>query len=234
MVQTPSSPSLNSSTVAILPTSPGTPAQFHVIFLDFDVRIDQGQLHTSVHIKPTNHQQYLHYHSCYLISTKCSIPYSLLPGGDSNGSLEKASTSSPQIHPPRTSSSNLPQSHSANPNLHTYNPANPTNSRPCNRPWCKTCSIHPPASSCANLTYPITTHADCKSMNLIYQLQCNVCNAFYIGETRRYLSDRMNGQCFTTTVSNLDLPVAIHTQSHQIPFQDCRSVSIIHKHSPPV
>ena len=91
------------------------------------------------------------------------------------------------------------------------------------------CPIHPPASSCTNLTYTITTHADCKSMNLIYQLQCNVCNAFYIGETRRSLSDYMNGHRFTTTVSNSDLPVAIHTQFHQIPFQDCWSFSILHK-----
>ena len=49
---------------------------------------------------------------------------------------------------------------------------------------------------------------------------------FYIGETRRSLSDCMNGHSFTTTVSNSDLLVAIHTQSHQIPFQDCCSVII--------
>ena len=42
------------------------------------------------------------------------------------------------------------------------------------------------------------------------------------------LSDRMNGLSFTTTDFNPDLPVAIHTQSHQIPFQDCWSVIIIH------
>ena len=40
----------------------------------------------------------------------------------------------------------------------------------CQQPWCKTCPIHHPASSCTNLTYPITTHGDSKSMNLIYQL----------------------------------------------------------------
>ena len=84
-------------------------------------------------------------------------------------------------------------------------------------------------SSCTNVTYPITTHADCKSMNLIYQLKCTECNAFYIGETRCSLSDHMNVHRFTTTVSNPDLPVAIHTQSHQIPFQECWSVSVIHK-----
>ena len=43
------------------------------------------------------------------------------------------------------------------------------------------------------------------------------------------LSDRMNGHRYTTTVSNPDLPVAIHTQSHQIPFQECWSVSAIYK-----
>ena len=64
------------------------------------------------------------------------------------------------------------------------------------------------------------THADCKFMNLIYQLQCTECNAFYIGEACGSLSDRMNGHRFTTTVSNPDLPVAIHTQSHQIPVPD--------------
>ena len=105
--------------------------------------------------------------------------------------------------------------------------------RPCNRPRCKTCPIHHPTnsftSSRTNVTYPITTHADCKSMNLIYQLECTECNAFYIGETSRFLSDRMNGHWFTTTVSNPDLPVAIHTQSHQIPFQKCWSVSDTHK-----
>ena len=80
-----------------------------------------------------------------------------------------------------------------------------------------------------NVTYPITTHGDCKSMNLIYQLQCTECNAFYIGETRCSPSDCMNGHQFTTMISNTNLPVAIHTQSHQIPFQECWSVSVIHK-----
>ena len=66
-------------------------------------------------------------------------------------------------------------------------------------------------------------------MNLIYLLQCTECNAFYIGETHHSLSDRMNGHQFTTMVSSPDLPVAIHTQSHQIPFQECWSVRVIHK-----
>ena len=43
------------------------------------------------------------------------------------------------------------------------------------------------------------------------------------------LSSHMNGHQFITTVSNPDLPVAINTQSHQIPFQECWSVSVMHK-----
>ena len=54
------------------------------------------------------------------------------------------------------------------------------------------------------------------------------CNAFYIEETHHSLSDRMTGHYFTTTVLNPYLPVFIHTQSHQIPFQDCWSVIVIH------
>ena len=61
------------------------------------------------------------------------------------------------------------------------------------------------------------------------KLQCTEYNAFYIEETRHALSDCMNGHQFTTTVSNSDLPVSIHTQFHQIPFQECWSVSVIHK-----
>ena len=117
--------------------------------------------------------------------------------------------------------------------LCTHSTATPTGSRPCNQRQYKTCSIHHPVnsftSSRTNVTYPITTHADCKSMNLIYHLKCTECNVFYIGETRRSLSDRMNGHWFTTMASNPDLPVAIHTQSHQVPFQKCWSVSVIHK-----
>ena len=91
------------------------------------------------------------------------------------------------------------------------------------------CPIHHPANSFTNVTYPFATHADWKSMNLIYQLQCTECNAFYIGETRHSLSDRMYGHRFITTLLNPDLLVAIHTQSHQIPFQECWSVSVIHR-----
>ena len=49
--------------------------------------------------------------------------------------------------------------------------------------------------------------ADCKSMSLIYQLQCNVCNDFYIGETRRSR---------TAWMDNIS-PPQFHTQTYQLP-----------------
>ena len=64
--------SWNSSTVTILSTSPGTlspPSPF----LDINVHINHSQFRSSVHVKPTNSQQYLHYHSCHPKSTKRSI-----------------------------------------------------------------------------------------------------------------------------------------------------------------
>ena len=175
--------------------------------------------------------------------TPCfSSPPTILALTVSNRSSVKVSISSPQIHQPRTFLPNptLPPSENPQPppthcrhESLPHRSATPTGSQPCNRPRCKTCPIHHPAnsftSSCTNVTYPITTHAKCKVMNLIYQLQCTECNAFYIEETHRSLSDRMNRHWFTNTVLNPDLPVAIHTQSHQIPFQECWSVSVIHK-----
>lgn len=48
-----------------------------ITFLDVDIQLDNGSLHTSVHIKPTNLQQYLHFNSCHPPHTKRALPYSL-------------------------------------------------------------------------------------------------------------------------------------------------------------
>jgi len=55
------------------------------------------------------------------------------------------------------------------------------------------------------------TLADCKSSNLVYQLQCKKCNAFYIGETGQILSKCVNVHHSTCTVINSDLLVPIQT-----------------------
>ena len=43
------------------------------------------------------------------------------------------------------------------------------------------------------------------------------------------LSKCVNGHRSTCKVTNSNLPVPIHTQSHQLPFQECWSVRIIQK-----
>ena len=63
----------------------------------------------------------------------------------------------------------------------------------------------------------------------MYKLQNKKCNAFYIGETGQMLSKHVNGHRSTCKVMNSDLPVPIHTQSHQLPFQEYWSVRVIHK-----
>ena len=63
----------------------------------------------------------------------------------------------------------------------------------------------------------------------VYLLQCKKCKAFYIGKTGQMLSKRVNGHLSTCTVMNSDLPVPIHTQSHQLHFQECWSIRVIHK-----
>jgi hypothetical protein len=48
-----------------------------ITFLDINIQIKDNKFITSVHKKPTNHDQYLHFHSCHPSHTKRSIPYSL-------------------------------------------------------------------------------------------------------------------------------------------------------------
>ena len=305
-----------------------------VAFLDIDVYLDHSKSYTSVHVKPTNLQEYLQYHihqalnplfpchsgegGCICIiatlttsaftpptSSKPSPPTGILPllqkqlfwalhhlnPNSCPHDLHHFSLTTtyyyPGFHhpkqilreaflilssdpstqdlltkPPSDTFHKVPNLHQLifNTSVSSYNPATPTGSQSCNRPHCNTCPIYHPAnfftSFCTNVTYPITTHVDYKSMNLIfffyygttarsralasifflhsslsfatclhaenpsksgtsmnliYQLQCTECNAFYIGETCHSLSDHMNGLWFTTMVSNPDPPVNIFT-----------------------
>src|SRR5436190_17652646 len=51
-------------------------SQSEIIFLDVSMKIQDGHITTGIHIKPTNHLQYLHFTSCHPNNTKRSIPYS--------------------------------------------------------------------------------------------------------------------------------------------------------------
>ena len=48
-----------------------------ITFLDVNISLENKNFITSVHIKPTNKQQYLHFNSCHPSHIKQSLPYSL-------------------------------------------------------------------------------------------------------------------------------------------------------------
>ena len=97
----------------------------------------------------------------------------------------------------------------------------------------KICPSHHPANSftgsCTNLYCHNTTHADCNSSNLIYQLQCTEYDAFYIGETCHSLSLTAQMDAVSPPQPRTQISQLLSTQSHKIPFKDCWSVRIVHK-----
>ena len=74
------------------------------------------------------------------------------------------------------------------------------------------------------ITQTIKTHMTCNTKNLIYMIQCTLCNKQYIGETKRRLKDRFNEhrrpvdktntKSSPTTVSDHFLNTANHTASN--------------------
>jgi len=69
------------------------------------------------------------------------------------------------------------------------------------------------------------TIATCSSSNLT----CTQCDSFYVGETKNSLSTRMNGhRSSSNSPDDLPLPVAIHARSHQLPFDSCWNIHVLH------
>jgi len=61
-----------------------------VTFLDVDITLKNNTLTIFVHIKPTNHMQYLHYSSSHPYHTKKAIPFSLAFRGQRSNSTTSA------------------------------------------------------------------------------------------------------------------------------------------------
>ena len=66
--------------------------------------------------------------------------------------------------------------------------------QPCNSPRCQTCIL---IKNSGPLVINGTTHrtlgGNCKSFNLVYCAQCNICSLPYVGKTTDHLNIRMNG-----------------------------------------
>ena len=76
------------------------------------------------------------------------------------------------------------------------------NITPCKSKNCKTCPIlitQPTfTSSLTNKNYITRSYEDlnCKTSNVIYGIECNLCGLIYIGETKGQISKRINGHRF--------------------------------------
>ena len=83
-------------------------------------------------------------------------------------------------------------------------------------------------------THHIKSHITCETFNVIYLIQCRLCNLQYIGETKRRLKDRFNehrrlifnptGNYIHTTVSGHFL-TSNHPDNHMllIPFEKLKN-----------
>jgi hypothetical protein len=76
------------------------------------------------------------------------------------------------------------------------------------------------------VTYDIHTRGTCSSSNVIYLITCNHCLAFYVGLTSTQLNIRLNNHRSSVS-QHLQLPVAEHAHSHDLPFNECFKVQII-------
>ena len=83
-----------------------------------------------------------------------------------------------------------------------YSPSQNNNTAfisPCNSNRCKTCKILITDTSfnslLTNKQYHTHGHGDldCKSTNVVYGIECNLCGLVYVGETQGPLHKRING-----------------------------------------
>lgn len=271
-------------------------------FLDVNLSLNSSNhFDSSIHLKTTNKQQYLHFDSCHPPHCKLSIPFSLsirahricsthqykdqyltnlhaalqnrgyppqllqkriLPASCSFRPRNKISHSPPptnllttyfpgveKLKPilnslyPIISNNSLTKNllpkpptlvYKRPPNLlNIFNnapPTTPSGTHTCNRPRCKTCRLVD--SSCSLISpntpnsYKISTSANCTTSNLIYNLKCQKCEAFYVGETMTPFSIRMSGHR-DSIAHKPYLPVAVHTRSHGTTFDECFHAQVI-------
>ena len=90
-------------------------------------------------------------------------------------------------------------------------------SLPCGSKRCLTCqhirSGTTVKSSSTGRTFNIRATANCKSSNVIYLIQCTLCNMQYIGETPNPLHIRLNGHRCDIRHGYVDKPVADYLNS---------------------
>ena len=88
----------------------------------------------------------------------------------------------------------------------------------CNQSACRHCPVLDRTgwirSSSTGRKYRTQTRISCMSSNLIYLIQCKLCNKQYVGQTRKKILTRLN-QHYSTIRTAQDSPVSRHFRSHQ-------------------
>ena len=88
----------------------------------------------------------------------------------------------------------------------------------CNRSACRHCPVLDRMgwikSHSTGRKYRTQTRISCKSSNLIYLIQCQLCNMQYVGQTRNKILTRLN-QHYSTIRTAQETPVSRHFRSHQ-------------------
>ena len=116
----------------------------------------------------------------------------------------------------------------------TWLPAAPNGTYRCGH--CRQCDI---ITKGKEFIHPITKqrfinrhYVNCKTTHVIYILSCVLCNAFYVGRTKRRLQDRVAEHRYAVKSGNMDYAMAKHLKE----VHSCNSVSFtvlgIH-HVPP-
>ena len=100
----------------------------------------------------------------------------------------------------------------------------------CRRPRCKTCAHIKTGtrfdSATTGETFHVRATANCKTRNVVYLIECRICNKQYVGETENALHLRMNGHRSDYNRKLSDKPVARHFNSVGHTFDDL-SVMVI-------
>ena len=274
-------------------------------FLDIDITHKNDSFTTSIHVKPTNKQIYLHHNSCHPPHTFKAIPRSLsirahricnsfekkeeylsntkrkleergypsklldqriipptaiwnpqpktepthnlylttnfffgiqkmngilrelFPILSSNSQLQKIFPHLPTIsyRKNQTIGSILSHKRSKPPTI-----SKPPGLHPCQKSRCKLCSIVLEESSFSSPnnpnTYMCRGSSTCQTKNVVYELLCQKCSAFYIGKTITPLNLRMN-QHRSSVTRGLDLPINVHAASHQATFDECFKLKVL-------
>ena len=88
----------------------------------------------------------------------------------------------------------------------------------CNRSACRHCPVLDKTgwvkSTSTGRKYRTQTRISCTSSNVIYLIQCKICNKQYVGQTRNKILTRLN-QHYSTIRTKQDTPVSRHFNGHQ-------------------